>query len=137
LTATDTGLLLALEMLIDCVPAAIPSPRSAGPHCRCRAWPGPCPRGHLASATIVGRLLHAMGYRLQGRAKTTEGARHPDRDAQFAHINATATAFLDDGRPEASVDTRPRSGSATATGPACLAPRQGPDQGGLSLPPLR
>lgn len=72
------------------------------------AQPGPAlsAQEHLVGATTVGCPLHAMGYSLQGTAKTTEGARHPDRDAPFAHINATATAFLDDGQPVIGVDTK-------------------------------
>jgi hypothetical protein len=65
-------------------------------------------QGYLVGATTVGRLLHAIGYSRHGTAKTTEGARRPDRDAQFDHINATATAFLDDGQPVISVDTKAR-----------------------------
>lgn len=107
LTATDTGLLPALEMLIE--------PHTRGDPVSPLRWTTLSLRslaralsaqGHLVGATTVGRLLHAMGYSLQGTAKTTEGARHPDRDAQFAHINATATAFLDDGQPVISVDTK-------------------------------
>jgi hypothetical protein len=63
-------------------------------------------QGHPVSAATVGRLLHALGYGLQGTAKTSEGTGHPDRDAQFAHLNATATAFLDDHQPVISVDTK-------------------------------
>jgi hypothetical protein len=40
------------------------------------------------SRTLVGELLNATGYSLQGNRKTKEGDSHPDRDAQFAHINA-------------------------------------------------
>lgn len=47
-----------------------------------------------------------MGYSLQGTAKTTEGARHPDRDAQFTRINDTAAAFLDSHQPVISIDTK-------------------------------
>jgi hypothetical protein len=32
---------------------------------------------------VVATLLKAMGYSLQGVAKTLEGASHPDRDEQF------------------------------------------------------
>ena len=38
--------------------------------------------------------------------KTREGARHPDRDAQFHHINATVAAALASGQPAISVDTK-------------------------------
>ncbi len=39
------------------------------------------------------RLLHQMGYSLQAPAKQNEGAQHPDRDAQFAYLNALASQF--------------------------------------------
>jgi hypothetical protein len=50
--------------------------------------------------------LHALGYRLQANRKTREGEPHPDRDAQFAHLNTTAEAFLAAGDPVLSVDTQ-------------------------------
>src|SRR5947207_7632500 len=34
----------------------------------------------------------ALGYRLQALRKTQEGTSHPDRNAQFEHINAAAAA---------------------------------------------
>ena len=51
-------------------------------------------------------MLHQLGYRLQSPRKRQEGASHPDRNAQFEHINATADAFLAEGRPVISVDTK-------------------------------
>src|SRR5262249_2224656 len=47
-------------------------------------------QGHQVSRTLVGELLNATGYSLQGNRKTKEGDSHPDRDAQFAHINPVA-----------------------------------------------
>ena len=43
---------------------------------------------------------------LQLPPKTREGANHPDRDAQFAHINATVKAAIADGEPAISVDIK-------------------------------
>jgi hypothetical protein len=54
----------------------------------------------------VGRLLQAAGYSLQGKRKPQEGRQHVDRNAQFAHINATALAFQRRGQPVISVDTK-------------------------------
>jgi hypothetical protein len=54
----------------------------------------------------VARLLRENGYRLQATSKTVEGAQHPDRNAQFEHINAQAQACLDQGVPFISVDTK-------------------------------
>lgn len=63
-------------------------------------------QGWTVSGTTVGRLLNAMGYRLQSVRKNTEGASHPDRNAQFEHINATAGEFLSAQDPVVSVDTK-------------------------------
>ncbi len=43
--------------------------------------------GHQAGESLVGRMLHYLGYSLQANAKVTEGAQHPDRNAQFEYIN--------------------------------------------------
>ena len=62
--------------------------------------------GHQVSASLVQRLLHEAGYRLQANAKTLEGAQHPDRDAQFRRIHDTASAFQAAGQPVVSVDCK-------------------------------
>jgi Rhodopirellula transposase DDE domain len=63
-------------------------------------------QGHRVSYQKVMEVLHALGYSLQANRKTREGGQHPDRDAQFAQINATAEAFLAVGNPVISVDTK-------------------------------
>lgn len=63
-------------------------------------------RKHAVSASTVGRLLARLGYSLQANRKTKEGSQHPDRDAQFAHINEQAKGFLEDRQPVISVDTK-------------------------------
>jgi hypothetical protein len=63
-------------------------------------------QGHKVSADTVGDLLREEGFSLQGNAKTIEGARHPDRDAQFRYINDQARAHQDGGDPVISVDTK-------------------------------
>jgi Rhodopirellula transposase DDE domain len=63
-------------------------------------------RGHRVSPSTVGRLLKAAGYSLQSNRKTKDGASHPDRDAQFEHINATVLASQGRGQPVISVDTK-------------------------------
>ena len=62
--------------------------------------------GWTVSATTVGRLLHELGYSLQSVRKSREGVSHPDRNAQFEYINATATNFLRRKQPVISVDTK-------------------------------
>ncbi len=62
--------------------------------------------GHQVSHALVSELLHGLGYSLQANRKTREGGTHPDRDAQFAHLNAQAEAFLAVGEPVVSVDAK-------------------------------
>lgn len=61
---------------------------------------------HPVCAVTVGQLLHAQQYSLQSNRKTEEGAKHPDRDAQFHYINEQVKAALRAGRPVISVDTK-------------------------------
>jgi len=63
-------------------------------------------RGQPVSAVTVARCLRDMGYSLQANVKTLEGRQHPDRDAQFRHINAQVKAFVRSGDPVVSVDTK-------------------------------
>ena len=63
-------------------------------------------QGHKVSADTVGDLLHQEGFSLQGNAKTVEGRRHPDRDAQFRYINEQVKARQDAGDPVVSVDAK-------------------------------
>jgi len=63
-------------------------------------------RGFTAGQKLVGRLLRRLGFSLQANAKTREGTGHPDRNAQFEHINAEVTAFGAAGEPAISVDTK-------------------------------
>lgn len=63
-------------------------------------------QGFQVSHTKVGQLLKGAGYSLQANRKTREGKNHPDRDAQFQHINRRVTAYRRGGRPAISVDTK-------------------------------
>ena len=62
--------------------------------------------GHKISHTVVGELLKGQKFSLQANSKTREGASHPDRDAQFAHINARVSRALAEQQPVISVDTK-------------------------------
>jgi hypothetical protein len=62
--------------------------------------------GHKVGRTLVGELLHQLGYRLQANRKTREGSSHPDRDAQFRYLNARVQEALAAGEPAISVDTK-------------------------------
>jgi hypothetical protein len=61
---------------------------------------------HPVSHMKVAQLLREQGYSLQGNRKTEEGGDHPDRDAQFRHINTQVKRALAKGTPVISVDTK-------------------------------
>ena len=61
---------------------------------------------HPVSHMKVAQLLHQLDYSLQSNRKTLEGTDHPDRDAQFRHINVTVKKCIAQGIPVISVDTK-------------------------------
>jgi hypothetical protein len=64
-------------------------------------------QGHQAGKDLVARLLKGkLGFSLQAARKTLEGKQHPDRDAQFRHINDTVGAAIAAGQPAISIDTK-------------------------------
>ena len=107
LEQSQPGLLAALEALVDPLTRGDPtSPLRWTCKSRAKLAAALTQQGWRVSSTTVGRMLHQLGYRLQSPRKRQEGASHPDRNAQFEHINATADAFLAEGRPVISVDTK-------------------------------
>jgi hypothetical protein len=62
--------------------------------------------GHQVSPQTVGRLLRQLKFSRQGNVKADEGRQHPDRDAQFQHINNRVLEFQAAGQPVISVDTK-------------------------------
>ena len=63
--------------------------------------------GHAISANTVAKLLAVeLGFSRQSNRKADEGSKHPDRDAQFQHINAKVVAAQAAGQPVISVDTK-------------------------------
>ncbi len=61
---------------------------------------------HRVSHQVVADLLHALGYSLQANSKTNEGTDHPDRNAQFEHLNGKVKWCLGRHQPVISVDTK-------------------------------
>ena len=61
---------------------------------------------HPVCHVKVGQILREQGYSLQSNRKTQEGEDHPDRDAQFRHINTQVKRALAVGNPVISVDTK-------------------------------
>jgi hypothetical protein len=103
----DPELVVALDRLIE--PDTLGDPESP------LRWVCKSTRGlaaelrrqrHPISHVKVAQLLHQQQYSLQGTRKTEEGADHPDRDAQFRHINATVKKALAAGLPVLPVDTK-------------------------------
>ena len=107
LPVRDGGLVAALERLVD--PATRGDPM--GPlrwtcSSAARLARGLRDGGHEVSERSVNRLLHELGYSLQANRKTLEGRQHPDRDAQFKHINRRVKVFQRQRQPVVSVDTK-------------------------------
>jgi transposase len=63
-------------------------------------------QGHQVSHRVVAELLQELGFSLQANRKMREGASHPDRNAQFEHINAQVQAYQSAGQPVISVDPK-------------------------------
>jgi len=62
--------------------------------------------GHAISPNSVRKLLAGLGFSRQANRKADEGSKHPDRNAQFEHINAKVVAAQAAGEPVISVDTK-------------------------------
>ena len=106
-TQADPDLVASLERLVDPVTRGDPmSPLRWTCKSTAQLARELTRQGHSVSPRTVGRLLKASGYSLQGNRKTKEGKDHPDRNAQFEHINATVMRFQDRGQPVISVDTK-------------------------------
>ena len=94
------GIQAALEALVDPLTRGDPtSPLRWTCKSRAKLAAALNEQGWRVSSTTVGRLLHRLGYRLQSPRKRQEGATHPDRNAQFEHINQTADEHLTAGQP--------------------------------------
>ena len=61
---------------------------------------------HQVSHQVVADMLHELGYSLQSNRKTKEGSHHPDRNAQFEHLNGKVKWSLGRRQPVISVDTK-------------------------------
>ena len=107
ITVRDPGLTAALDRLVE--PEARGDPESPL-RWTCRSTRNIAAqlsrRGHPVSHPKVGQLLRKRGYSLQSNRKMEEGEDHPDRDAQFRHINTEVKRALASGNPVISVDTK-------------------------------
>jgi len=107
LTQSDGGLLAALSALVE--------PQARGDPMSPLRWTAKSLRGlsselraqgHPISHTVVGEQLQKLGFSLQANRKTLDGTNHPDRDAQFVHIDRAVKAALAGHEPVISVDTK-------------------------------
>ena len=107
ITAQDPGLMPALERLIEPETRGDPESPLRWTCKSTRTLAAQLARHkHPISHMKVAQLLRARGYSLQGNRKTEEGGDHPDRDAQFRHINTQVRRALAKGTPVISVDTK-------------------------------
>ena len=64
-------------------------------------------KGIKIGRTAIAKILDLMDYSRQQNQKMQQvGEPHPDRNAQFEHINKTAAGYLKQGVPVISVDTK-------------------------------
>jgi Rhodopirellula transposase DDE domain len=107
ITVSDPTLLEELEAMIDCQTRGDPQSPLRWICKSTRAIAMQLGRKkHSVSHAKVAQILHDLNYSLQSNRKTEEGADHPDRDAQFRHINAAVKKCLAHGTPVISVDTK-------------------------------
>ena len=105
--ATDPGLVPELKRLVE--------PATLGDPMRALIWVSKSmdklaamltKMGHPVSADTVKKELVKLGFSRQFNRKVDEGSKHPDRNAQFEHINAQVLAAQAAGQPVISVDTK-------------------------------
>ncbi len=107
ITTTDTALLKELEFLVEDSTRGDPESPLRWTVKSTRTLAETLTRDqHPVSHAKVGALLRGLDYSLQGNRKTEEGANHPDRDAQFHHINAAVKQAMAGRCPVISVDTK-------------------------------
>jgi len=107
ITHSDPGLIQTLEALIDEQTRGDPESALRWICKSTRSIAGELGKQkHPVSHMKVAQMLHDLDYSLQSNRKTLEGIDHPDRDAQFRHINVTVKKCLGQGIPVISVDTK-------------------------------
>ena len=107
ITHSDPKLVMRLEEMIDAETRGDPQSPLRWTCKSTRALAAALTRRrHPISHSKVAQILHDQGYSLQGNRKTEEGEDHPDRDAQFRHINAAVKQYLKQAWPVISADTK-------------------------------
>jgi hypothetical protein len=108
LEANDPGLVELLESLVEPLTRGDPESPLRWTCKSTRTLAGELVyRRHPISHQKVAQYLRRLGYSLQGNRKTEEeGEDHPDRDAQFRHINREVRQAMAGDWPVISVDTK-------------------------------
>jgi len=63
-------------------------------------------QGHSMKKSALYEYLISEGFSLKANKRNIEGVSHPDRDAQFGHINQTCKTFEEKRNPIISVDCK-------------------------------
>lgn len=107
IAGTDPGIVAAIDALMDGSTRGDPQSPLRWTNKSTRTLAAELARQrHPVSHTKVAQLLREDGYSLQANRKMLEGSDHPDRDAQFRHINCEAAKCLRRALPVISVDTK-------------------------------
>ena len=107
ITETDPNLMNALECLVEPVSRGDPESALRWTIKSIRTLSEELKRlGHKVGKSKVSSLLSELGYSLRSNLKKIEGNQHPDRNAQFEHIDAHAKSYISDNQPVISVDTK-------------------------------
>jgi len=107
ITETEPQLLSALESLVDPVTRGDPeSPLRWTIKSTRTLAKELAEQGFKVGKSAVAVMLDQLGYSLQSNQKRLEGANHPERNAQFEHINNSVQDFINQGFPVISVDTK-------------------------------
>lgn len=107
IVAEDQKLITAIEKILDETSAGDPMSRLKWTCKSTRTIAEDLKKQGLNISRMgVARILKNQGYSLQSNKKMLSGKDHPDRDAQFKHINRLVTSFSQTNDPVISVDTK-------------------------------
>lgn len=107
LTAKDPTFLPALKTLVEASTRGDPmSPLLWTARSQRNLEKAMSEQGYFVKKDTIAHYLEELGYSLQGNKKCMEGSQHPDRNAQFEHINETVRRQIEAGEPAISVDTK-------------------------------
>jgi len=107
LAASNKKILNAVESIVDETSAGDPMTMLKWTCKSTRSIAGSLnSQGFNITHGTVSKILKEQGYSLQSNKKMLSDKNHPDRDAQFRHINRTVNKFIKNNAPVISVDTK-------------------------------